>query len=226
MISMEMFGSGFQIITVTYITTKLWMEWLIRKVRQAPVAAQNVVNAVDITEAKKRIFVPLKEIQAVRQHILQLPVSGSVQIHDFLTTQTTMRGFLLITVMVLTLLIGGVMLSFFQQSIQQRFQSRAFLESQILFQELSGAAVQAQNYLLNFTPNQLQQNPPVLGNSMFAEGFKDWSGTVKVSASDLLVTLHVPNDSGGADFQLLLRNADNTSGIEYLKPDGVLILEN
>ena len=187
---------------------------------------QDVASGVDITEAKKQTFVPLKEIQAVRQHILQLPVSGSVQIHDFLTTQTTMRGFLLITVMVLTLLIGGVMLSFFQQSIQQRFQSQAFLESQILFQELSGAAVQAHNYLLNFTPNQLQQNPPVLGNSMFAEGFKDWSGTVKVSASDLLVTLHAPNDSVGADFQLLLRNADNTSGIEYLKPDGVLILEN
>jgi general stress protein CsbA len=137
-----------------------------------------------------------------------------------------MRGFLLITVMILTLLIGGVMLNLFQQSIRQRFQSQAFLESQILFQELSGAAVQAQNYLLQFTPNQLQENPPVLESSVFAEGFKDWSGSVKTSGSDLLITLRAPNDSGGADFQLLLRNADNTSGIEYLKPDGVLILEN
>jgi len=136
------------------------------------------------------------------------------------------RGFLLITVLVLTLLIGGVMLSFFQQSIQQRFQSQAFLESQILFQELNGAVVQVQNYLLKFTPQQLEANPPVLNSSVFAEGFENWSGNVKTSGSDLLITLRAPNDSGGTDFLLLLRNADNSSGNEYLKEDGVLILEN
>ena len=59
-----------------------------------------------------------------------------------------MRGFLLIIVMILTLLIGGVMLNFFQQSIRQRFQSQAFLESQILFQELNGAAVQCLSKVL------------------------------------------------------------------------------
>ena len=67
-----------------------------------------------------------------------------------------MRGFLLITVMILTLLIGGVMLNLFQQSIRERFQSQAFLETQILFQELNGTAVQAHIYLLKLTPNQLQ----------------------------------------------------------------------
>ena len=41
---------------------------------------------------------------------------------------------------------------FFQQSVQQRFQSQDFLESQILFQELNGAVVQVQSYLLKFTP--------------------------------------------------------------------------
>ena len=128
--------------------------------------------------------------------------------------------------LVLTLLIGGVMLSFFQQSIQQRFQSQAFLESQILFQELNGAVVQVQNYLLKFTPQQLQANLPVLNSSVFAEGFENWSGNVKTSGSDLLITLRAPNDSGGTDFLLLLRNADNSSGNEYLKEDGVLILEN
>jgi len=137
-----------------------------------------------------------------------------------------MRGFLLITVLILTLLIGGVILSFFQQSIQQRFQSQAFLKSQILFQELNGAVVQVQNYLQKFTPNQLQEIPPVLESSVFAEGFKNWSANVKTSGSDLLISLHAPNDSGGTDFQLLLRNADNTSGTEFLKADGVLILEN
>ncbi len=118
------------------------------------------------------------------------------------------------------------MLNLFQQSIRQRFQSQAFLESQILFQELNGAAAQAHIYLLKLTPNQLQENPPALESTVFVEGFKDWSGSVTNAGSDLLVTLHAPNDSGGTDFQLLLRNADNTSGIEYLKPDGVLILEN
>jgi hypothetical protein len=137
-----------------------------------------------------------------------------------------MRGFLLITVLVLTLLIGGVMLSFFQQSIQQRFQSQAFLESQILFQELNGAVVQVQNYLQKFAPQQLQENPPVLESSVFAEGFENWTGNVKKFGGDLLITLHAPNDSGATDFQLLLRNADNASGTEYLKADGVLILEN
>ena len=132
----------------------------------------------------------------------------------------------MITVLVLTLLIGGVMLSFFQQSIQQRFQSQAFLESQILFQELNGAVVQVQNYLLKFTPQQWQVNPPVLNNSEFTEGFENWSGNVKASASDLLITLRAPNDSGGTYFLLLLRNADNSSGNEYLKEDGLLILEN
>jgi len=117
-------------------------------------------------------------------------------------------------------------LSFFQQSIQQRFQSQAFLESQIIFQELNGVVVQVQNYLQKFTPNQLQENPPVLESSVFAEGFKNWSGNIKTSGSDLLITLHAPNDSGATDFQLLLRNADNTSGTEFLKADGVLILEN
>jgi len=68
-----------------------------------------------------------------------------------------MRGFLLITVLVLTLLIGGVILSFFQQSIQQRFQSQAFLESQILFQELNGVVVQVQNYLQKFSPNNCRK---------------------------------------------------------------------
>ena len=100
-----------------------------------------------------------------------------------------MRGFLLITVMILTLLIGGVMLNLFQQSIRQRFQSQAFLESQILFQELNGAAVQAHIYLLKLTPNQLQENPPVLESTVFVEGFKDWSGRAKNAGSDLLVTL-------------------------------------
>ena len=49
------------------------------------------------------------------------------------------------------------MLNLFQQSIRQRFQSQAFLESQILFQELNGAAAQAHIYLLKLTPNQLQE---------------------------------------------------------------------
>ena len=88
-----------------------------------------------------------------------------------------MRGFLLITVLILTLLIGGVILSFFQQSIQQRFQSQAFLKSQILFQELNGAVVQVQNYLQKFTPNQLQEIPPVLESSVFAEGFENSRST-------------------------------------------------
>jgi len=118
------------------------------------------------------------------------------------------------------------MLSFFQQSIQQRFQSQAFLESQILFQELNGAVVQVQNYLQKFAPQQLQENPPVLESSVFAEGFENWTGNVKKFGGDLLITLHAPNDSGATDFQLLLRNADNASGTEYLKADGVLILEN
>jgi hypothetical protein len=131
----------------------------------------------------------------------------------------------MITVLVLTLLIGGVMLSFFQQSIQQRFQSQAFLESQILFQELNGAVVQVQNYLLKFTLQQLQANPPVLNNSVFPEGFENWSGNVKASVRDLLITLRAPNDSGGTNFLLLLRKADNSSGNEYLKEDGVLILK-
>ena len=114
-----------------------------------------------------------------------------------------MRGFLLITVLILTLMIGGVILSFFQQSIQQRFQSQAFLKSQILFQELNGAVVQVQNYLQKFTPNQLQEIPPVLESSVFAEGFENWSANVKTSGSYLLISLQAPNDSGGTDFQLL-----------------------
>ena len=137
-----------------------------------------------------------------------------------------MRGFLLISVMVITLLIGGVMLGFFQQSIQQRFLSQAFLESQILFQELNGVAVQVQNYLLNFTPEQIKDNPPLLDKRVFEEGLEEWTGSIKNSGSDLLITLLAPNNSGGAKFQLLLRNADNSSGNEYLKEDGVLILEN
>ena len=72
------------------------------------------------------------------------------------------------------------MLNLFQQSIRQRFQSQAFLESQILFQELNGAAVQAHIYLLKLTPNQLQENPPVLESTVFVEGFKDWSGSEKM----------------------------------------------
>ena len=66
----------------------------------------------------------------------------------------------------------------------------------------------------------------IIYSSVFAEGFKNWSGNIKTSGSDLLITLHAPNDSGATDFQLLLRNADNTSGTEFLKADGVLILEN
>ena len=63
-------------------------------------------------------------------------------------------------------------------------------------------------------------------SSVFAEGFENWSANIKTSGSDLLISLHAPNDSGGKDFQLLLRNADNTSGTQFLKADSVLILEN
>ena len=105
-----------------------------------------------------------------------------------------MRGFLLISLLVHTLLIKGVMLSFIQQSIQQRFQSMTFLESQIISQELNGAVFQVQNYLLKFTPQQLQANPPVLNNNISAEGFENWSGNIKASESDLLITLLAPND--------------------------------
>ena len=55
------------------------------------------------------------------------------------------------------------MLNLFQQSIRQRFQSQAFLESQILFQELNGAAAQAHIYLLKLTPNQLQEKSACAG---------------------------------------------------------------
>jgi hypothetical protein len=60
---------------------------------------------------------------------------------------------------------------------------------------------------------------------VFPEGFENWSGNVKASVRDLLITLRAPNDSGGTNFLLLLRNADNSSGNEYLKEDGVLILK-
>ncbi|MBT5087636.1 MAG: hypothetical protein HOM71_09160, partial [Deltaproteobacteria bacterium] len=53
-----------------------------------------------------------------------------------------------------------------------------------------------------------------------------WSGRIKNAGSDLLVTLRSPADSGGLKFQLLLRNADNASGNEFLQSDGVLILDN
>ena len=43
--------------------------------------------------------------------------------------------------------------------------------------------------------------------------------------SDLLITLRVPNNSGGTHYQLLFINTDNSSVNEYLKEDGVLILE-
>ena len=118
------------------------------------------------------------------------------------------------------------MLNLFQQSIRQRFQSQVFLESQTLFQELNGAAVQAHIHLLKLTPNQLQENPTVLESTVFVEGFKDWSGSVTNAGSDLLVTLRSPADSGGVNFLLLLKNADNASGNEFLQSDGVLILDN
>jgi hypothetical protein len=86
--------------------------------------------------------------------------------------------------------------------------------------------IQVQNYLLKFTPQQLQGNPPVLNSNVFAVGFENWSGNVRTSGRDLLITLCEPNDSGGTDFMLLLRNTDNSSGNEYLKADCVLILEN
>ena len=61
---------------------------------------------------------------------------------------------------------------------------------------------------------------------VFAEGFKDWSGNVKTEGSELLVSLRAPIDTGGVNFQLLLKNVDNASGNKFLKPDGVLIFEN
>ena len=114
--------------------------------------------------------------------------------------------------MIFKLLIGGVTLNLFQRSIRQRFQSQVFLESQITFQELNGAAVQVHIYLLKLTPNQLQKNRPVLESTVFVEGSKDWSGRAKNADSDLLVTLRSPADSGGVNFLLLLKNADNASG--------------
>ena len=110
------------------------------------------------------------------------------------------------------------MLNLFQHSIWQRFQSQAFLESQILFQELNGVAVKAHIYLLKLTPNQLKENPPVLESTVFVEGFKDWSGSVKNAGRDLLVTLRSPADSGGVNFLLLLKNADNASEMNFCSP--------
>ena len=81
-------------------------------------------------------------------------------------------------------------------------------------------------YLLKLTPNQLQENPTVLESTVFVEGFKDWSGSVTNAGSDLLVTLRSPADSGGVNFLLLLKNADNASGNEFLQSDGVLNLDN
>lgn len=118
------------------------------------------------------------------------------------------------------------MLKLFEQSIHQRFQSQAFLESLILFQELNGTAVQAQAYLRELTPQQLSEIPSELESTVFAQGFRDWSGSVKHEENDLLLTLRAPSDSGGTKFQMLLKNTDNTSAKEYLKPNGVLILEN
>ena len=66
----------------------------------------------------------------------------------------------------------------------------------------------------------------MLGSTVFVEDFKDWAGSVTNAGSDLLVTLLSPADSGGVNFLLLLKNADNASGNEFLQSDGVLILDN
>ena len=66
----------------------------------------------------------------------------------------------------------------------------------------------------------------MLESTVFVEGFKDWSGRAKNAGSDLLVTLRSPADFGGVNFLLLLKNADNASGNEFLQSDGVLILDN
>ena len=66
----------------------------------------------------------------------------------------------------------------------------------------------------------------MLESTVFVEGFNDWSGSVTNAGSDLLVTLRSPVDSGDVNFLLLLKNADNASGNEFLQSDGVLILDN
>ena len=114
MICMEMFGSGFQIITVKFITVELRMEWLIRKARQRQAAGKNVVIEVDITGEQKLIYGQRKIFKYSEGPFLNRGFQGLrrsmiVQI----IVRIAMQGFLLITVLVLTLLIGGVMLSFF-----------------------------------------------------------------------------------------------------------------
>ena len=64
-----------------------------------------------------------------------------------------------------------------------------------------------------------------LGSTVFAEGFKDWSGSEKTAGNNLLVTWRAPIDSGGVNFQLLLKmltmlpemNFYNLMGIDFWK---------
>ena len=84
-------------------------------------------------------------------------------------------------------------MNLFQRSIRQRFQSQVFLESQIIFQELNGAAVQVHIYLLKDAPNELQKDRPVLESTVFVEGSKDWSGRAKMqTAIYWLLCVHPP----------------------------------
>ncbi len=135
------------------------------------------------------------------------------------------RGFLLISIMTISILVGGLLLSWFQQSIQQHYQSQAFLDSQILFQELNGAALLAVSHLRKQTPETLKSTFNI-SNTVFANDFENWAGSSRKNSHDLLLLLKSNKDFGEVQFQILLKNIDNQSADDYLKTDGVLILEN
>ena len=105
-----------------------------------------------ITGTKNLTFDQRIDIQVLRPLIPQQRVSGYALIHNFTTCYSNYYARIFADYSAGADSVDWKChVEFFQQSVQQRFQSQDFLESQILFQELNGAVVQVQNYFLKFT---------------------------------------------------------------------------
>jgi len=115
------------------------------------------------------------------------------------------RGFILLPSLIILMMISLLLMNWYQQEIQHRFQAQAFLRTQSIYQELNNASLWGMNLLQKYGQKELQQGSVVLKPSDFEPLSPQWSANVKPKGAFLKMKLiHNEDPTNPRTFDVLL----------------------
>ncbi len=115
------------------------------------------------------------------------------------------RGFLLLVTLLLAMAVGILMLNWYQQAVQNRYQASAFLKTQVFFQELNSAVLHTIHHFRQHTAEELINGDIPLEEVGFQQNLSHWSTSTVAEGSMLMITLVSTDEPDSQGFELLLK---------------------